>query len=70
MTVPPEVFDSAAQLIKAGGSANLTFWLPAVSGDAVALSFDLATIFQMGGLARQDLLSPWYSPTRVFLLHS
>ncbi|CAE6964587.1 unnamed protein product [Symbiodinium sp. CCMP2592] len=50
VTVPPEVFDSAAQLIKAGGSANLTFWLPAVSGDAVALSFDLATIFQMGGL--------------------
>ena len=70
VTLPQEVYDFAAQLIEAGGSANLTFWLPGVSGEAVPLCFDLATIFQMGGLARQDLLSPWYSPTRVFLLHS
>ena len=72
MTVPPEVFDSAAQLIKAGGSANLTFWLPAVSGDAVALSFDLATIFQKGRKGENVILglSMWAFYYTVFDISS
>eukprot|EP00439_Symbiodinium_sp_Y106_P068593 s385_g11.t1 len=52
LVLPPQVFDSAAQLIDFGESATLTFWLPGISGEAVAVSFDLQALSNMGALSK------------------
>ncbi|CAE7242544.1 ANKRD17 [Symbiodinium natans] len=52
LVLPAEVFDYASQLIEYGESATLTFWLPGVSGEDVAVSFDLTTLNQMVALSK------------------
>ncbi|CAE7537844.1 unnamed protein product, partial [Symbiodinium sp. CCMP2456] len=52
LVLPAEVFDSAVQLIDFGESATLTFWLPGISGEAVAVSFDLQALNTMGALSK------------------